>query len=340
MVPVGEEGKHTVVQVRRTSTLPAVNLLAEETHTVVFQPRIVQANLKGMWFASSKCFLLHTARHSLQLVKSLYDSNHECDMLVVGHTDTEGNDSYNDPLSLERAEAIVAYLKDDVDAWYAWYGSGKPADKRWGKDEDHAMITALAEEEGSIIPPGTSEVKWYQESRGLKVDGIAGEETRKALIKEYMGLDGTSLPEDIKPVAHGCGEHFPVKKTGDNKNEQENRRVEIFFFDNPIAPPERPDAILPPPPGKNSKKGSKEYPEWLKRVAELHEFEVGQWIRLLMKYEDGSPAKNVPFKISYSDGVEETQVTSDAGILMVHGVKEKTWNITAIEDESVVTLFQ
>jgi outer membrane protein OmpA-like peptidoglycan-associated protein len=339
-VPGEEADKHTVIEVRRTQSFSGVGLVAEETHTVVFQPRVVQANLKGLWFATSKSFLLPAARHSLQLVKHLYDQNHECDMLVVGHTDTEGSASYNDPLSLERAESVVAYLKDDVDAWYAWYGSGKPQEKRWGATEDHEMIRALAEESGTIIPAGTSEVSWYQESRGLKVDGIAGEQTRKALIKEYLGLDGTTLPDDIKPVAHGCGENFPAKPTGDNKNEAENRRVEIFFFDNPIAPPDRPAAVLPPPPGKNSKAGSKEYPEWLLRVSELHEFEAGHWIRVLMRYDDGVPAKNVPFLIRYEDGKEEKQITSDDGILMVHGVKEQKWTITGIEDTSRVTTFQ
>jgi outer membrane protein OmpA-like peptidoglycan-associated protein len=339
--PEGEEATHTIVQVRRRSTFPSVTLFAGTLYTVVFQPRVVQANLEGMWFATSKSFLLPTARHSLQRVKDLYDDNHECDMLVAGHTDTEGSAHYNDALSLERAEAVVAYLKDDVDAWYAWYGSGKPAEKRWGATEDELMIQGLAEESGQIIPNGTSHVTWYQESRGITpADGKAGEHTRKALLKEYMGLDGTSLPDDITPVAHGCGENFPIKDLGDNKNVQENRRVEIFFYDNPIAPSDRPSAVLPPPPGKNSKPGSKEYPEWRKRVVELHEFVVGAWIRVLMRYDDGTPAANVPFLIKYEDGRVDTQTTSDAGILMVHGVKEQEWSITAVEDACEVTMFQ
>jgi hypothetical protein len=121
--------------------------------------------------------------------------------------------------------------------------------------------------------------------------------------------------------------------------ELENRRVEIFFFDNPTAPPERPSAVLPTPPGKSSRPGSKEYPEWLKRVRERHELEVGAWLRLIMKYDDGTLAANVPFRIRYEDATEVVASTSDAGVLMVHGVPE-TWSIVGVEDESVAMSFR
>jgi outer membrane protein OmpA-like peptidoglycan-associated protein len=338
-VPGGEASRHSIVQVRRLSTIPSTLVFAAARHTIVHQPRVVQADLKGLWFSTSKCFLLPPARHSLQGVTDLYAQNHECDVLIVGHTDRAGTPQYNDPLSLERAEAVAAYLKDDVDAWLAWYGSGKPGEKRWGADEDRAMIGALAEESGETIPEGEGEVKWFQRTRGLTVDGVAGPITRRALVTEYMGLDGTTLPEDITPVCHGCGENFPCKPTADGASEHENRRVELFLFDNPIAPDERPPAVLPPPPGTNSSPGAKEYPEWLLRVREQHEFVAGRWIRLLMRLVDGTPADNVPFKIRYSNGEEVVANTSDQGILMVHVSKEITWSILSVHDDSTVTAF-
>lgn len=338
-VPGGDAARHSIVQVRRLSTIPSTLIFSAARHTIVHQPRVVQADLKGLWFATSKCFLLPPARHSLQGVTDLYAQNHENDVLIVGHTDRAGTPQYNDPLSVERAESVAAYLKDDVDAWLAWYEAGKPAEKRWGADEDTAMIRALAEESGETIPADEGDVKWFQRTRGLEVDGDAGPVTRRALVTEYMGLDGTTLPEDITPVCHGCGENFPCKPTADGASEHENRRVEVFFFDNPIAPDERPPAVLPPPPGKNSKPGAKEYPEWLLRVREHHEFVAGRWIRLLMRHTDGSPADNVPFKIRYSNGEEIVANTSDQGILMVHVNKEVTWSILSVHDDSTVMAF-
>lgn len=201
------------------------------------------------------------------------------------------------------------------------------------------MIQALAEEAGEVIPANEGDVRWYQRTRGLTVDGAAGPITRRAVIDEYMGLDGTTLPEDILPVCHGCGENFPQKPTADGAAAPENRRVEVFFFDNPIAPQERPAAVLPPPPGKNSSAGAKEYPEWLLRVRERHEFVAGQWIRVLMRYEDGTPAQDVGFKIRYSNGTELLANTSQQGILSVHLAEELTWSILNVRDDSIVTAF-
>ncbi len=334
-----EETKHTFVEVRRTRDFPSVTLFAEEPHRIVLQPRVVQANLKGMWFATSKCFLMPTARHSLECIKTLYDANPGTDLLIVGHTDRAGTPSYNDPLSLERAESMAAYLTNDVDAWMKWYGADKPHEKRWGKAEDELMIRALADESGDEIPAGKTPVSWYQSTRGLPGDDKPNDAMRRALVLEYMDLDGTTLPDGIVPVPHGCGENFPVKPTADGKEEIENRRVELFFFENATRPPDRPSAVLPPPSGKNSAAGSKQYPEWMKRVQELHDFEAGAWIRLLMKYDDESLASNVRFRIRYDDGTETEAATSEAGVLMVHAMKDQGWSIMGIEDESVITSF-
>ena len=123
-------------------------------------------------------------------------------LLCVGHTDPSGKPDYNDKLSLERAETAVAYLTDDVEAWYVWYDPGKPEENRWGSKEDAAMIAAMPDFGEREANEET--VRWYQRTRGLAVDGVAGPETRHALIGEYMALDGTSLPRGIEAIAHGC----------------------------------------------------------------------------------------------------------------------------------------
>jgi peptidoglycan hydrolase-like protein with peptidoglycan-binding domain len=134
-------------------------------------------------------------------------------------------------------------------------------------------------------PRAEDPVRWFQRTRKLKVDGIAGKQTRQALIAEYMSLDGASLRDfvgEIDATAHGCGENFPLDDDGkeldrapaDGKPDPIDRRVELFFFDNEFG-------ITPPPPGSNSKPGSKEYPLWRKRVVE----------KVVLRREDGAGPK-------------------------------------------------
>lgn len=240
-------------------------------------PRSIVAQLH-LFFNTNKTFLLPTAFPSLQKLRDLYADNAPCELLVVGHADTRGTSAYNDKLSLERAKSTIAFLKDDVDSWLAFYGSDVERQKRWGKVEDRLMITAMPD----FISKGKNEdaVHWYQRTRGLTVDGSAGTETRTALITEYMSLDGASLSDTLGEVvatAHGAGENFPLDDSGeeldaapaDEKRDPGDRRVELFFFDAEFG-------ITPPPPGENSGPGSTEYPTWRKRVAEVVELRAGE----------------------------------------------------------------
>jgi hypothetical protein len=183
--------------------------------------------------------------------------------LLVGHTDTAGSPGYNDKLSLERADAMAAYLTGDVDAWFAFYGSSIADEKRWGKREDLAMIDALPD--AATRDPTEAPVTFFQRTRGLTVDGIAGTETRHALIGEYMALEGTTLDPGVSITTHGCGENFPRDPTGDGVDDPDNRRVEIFLFDAGLG-------VQPAPPGKNSAKGSPQHPEWVARAGDPVDF--------------------------------------------------------------------
>ncbi|MEO7033657.1 MAG: OmpA family protein, partial [Polyangiaceae bacterium] len=155
-------------------------------------PRSVRAQL-DMFFDTNKAFLLPTALPAVQKLRELYTDNLPSHLLVVGHADTKGSPAYNDKLSLERAEATTSFLKDDVDGWYKFYGADIDAQKRWGKVEDHLMVISMPGFEAK--DPKESEVSWFQRTRGLGVDGKAGKETRRALIEEYMSLDGASLQD-------------------------------------------------------------------------------------------------------------------------------------------------
>jgi hypothetical protein len=116
--------------------------------------------------------------------------------------------------------------------------------------------------DGKDGPATQAAVRSYQQSRSLKVDGIAGPQTRKSLVKDYMALAGANLPADAAVTVHGCGEAFPAAEVKDGAKSPQDRRAEILFFEGDIQPK---------PPGETSKKGSKEYPQWIGGVTETVE---------------------------------------------------------------------
>ncbi len=220
-------------------------------------PRCRLAQLKGLLFDTNKAFLLPSAIPDLKKIRKIYEQHDPSELLVVGHTDTTGQPSTNDPLSLDRATAALAYLEDDVETWEKFYAPSVKESQRWGETEDEHMRGALTAE------------------------GIPGVSTmdRKTLIQQYMGLDGVELDAgefEIAATAHGCGENFPLNDAGDDldeaseddKEDAQDRRVEFFFFDTEFG-------IVPKPQGENSPKGSKQYPAWRELSKETIELEAG-----------------------------------------------------------------
>jgi hypothetical protein len=163
-----------------------------------------------------------------------------------------------------------------------------------------------------------------EKGAGLAVDGDPGPETRRALITAYMELDGTTVPQGIEVVAHGCGEGFPAVATGNGVAAAENRRVEIFCFDGPITPP---------PPGKTSPKGSTAYPRWHARVTQ--DIDVGMAGEELVPFEvqlhddTYEPCADVPFRMLLPSGAEVGGVTDGAG--WAHALVAKSTKEVVIE---------
>jgi outer membrane protein OmpA-like peptidoglycan-associated protein len=248
--------------------------------------------LRGLVFDRNKTFVKPGAVEVFGNIRELCESYDGGSLLIVGHTDTTGEPSINDPLSLARAKSVEAYLKGDVDTWlqnYDQQGKGK-----WGNREDQQMLLALPDADPDTIgaerelgpnptgkeAPDDDLVTWFQRTRGLTVDGVAGPETRRRLVTEYMELDGISLPGDdfsLEVVVHGCGENFPLDDSGeeldarpaverDDESDLHDRRVELFFFDAEFG-------IVPKPPGQNSKPGSTQYPAWRQRARVVDDFE-------------------------------------------------------------------
>lgn len=269
-------------------------------------PMVTCIRMTGMFFDTNKCFLLPTAMNGIRRLVQVYNAAPEGEILVVGHTDTTGDPSYNDPLSLERAEAVVAYLADDVDAWLPHYEASVPEKKRWGAKEDRAMIGALPD--AAVHQQAEDPVESFQQSRGTGADMTA---TRKQLISEYMALDGTTLPAGLQPVAHGCGENFPRVQTADSVAEAQNRRVELYVFK---------DGVDPPPPGSNSKKGSSEYPRWLQAVVNRVELDAAQaTLALKVTTPEGAAMGKTTVELSQFGQVLGTAATDDAGLARFTG---------------------
>jgi hypothetical protein len=297
-----------------------VVLKTGESHTVVLIARVGRVRLVGMFFDLDKCFLLPSAMHGIRRIKSEYDAHPNSNLLIVGHTDTSGADDYNLILSVERADAMAAFLTDDVATWEGYFGTDKPSEKRWGAREVQNMLAALPEggtpfydgaPNGTEDAKHTAAVKQFQDAQGLAVDGIAGPITRHALIQAYMGLDGTTLPSGIAPTTHGCGENFPVDATGDGVRDPDNRRVEVFFFDGPIQPA---------PPGKTSPAGSTEYPQWLAQVTETVDISAEDpdptSMRIRLHDDNATPLTDVQFKVAVS-GQPDTTGTSADGFVTI-----------------------
>jgi len=262
-------------KLENTYTSPLVALEAAETTPQVRMlgvvPIVIMARMRGMLFDTNKCFLLPTSLEALQEIRQIYEAYNHSELLIVGHTDKTSEPDINNPLSVERAKSMQAYLEDDVDTWLGNYDlQGK---KQWGSREDRLMIAAMPD----FDTRGADEdiVVWFQRTRELQVDGEAGKQTRTQLIKEYMDLDGVNLSEEpdfqVKFQTHGAGENFPLKDTGfeldqqavDGQEDPFDRRVELFFFD--------PDFKVLPPPGAPD---GKEYLEWRKRAAQNQDFPV------------------------------------------------------------------
>ncbi|MGZ6143952.1 MAG: carboxypeptidase regulatory-like domain-containing protein, partial [Myxococcales bacterium] len=235
------------------------------TPAVVETPAAVhRARLSGIHFETAKTFLLPTAMNGIRQLRSLYDSfGADLSVLCSGHTDTVGAADYNRGLSEERADSVARFLQDDVEGWMKWYG-GQPHSDKWGMREDQFMLATVKDPSGAPYyqdrvdgQGGTNTrnaIKHFQSDNGVSATGTADGDTRRALVKAYMSLEGTTLPAAAKLSSHGCGLTHLEVPTGPNTAEERNRRVEIYLFEGEVAPAPQ----TPCPAG-----GCAEYPQWL-----------------------------------------------------------------------------
>ena len=65
----------------------------------------------GILFKTNKADLSNDAKNSLAQFAQVLNNNKDCDIAIIGHTDSTGSDAINQPLSVSRANSVNNYLK-------------------------------------------------------------------------------------------------------------------------------------------------------------------------------------------------------------------------------------
>lgn len=181
-------------------------------------------------------------------------------ILVVGHTDTSGQDEYNLHLSDLRAKAMHALLSgnrdgfvtvclakskvEDIQRIFKWAA----AERGWDCDP--------GEVDNATGPNTRNATKAFQREynedfeKEISVDPVVGKQTWGAIFDVYNEAIAKLLETDkagleamqkslvfVEPAAIGAGEKYPIESSrkGDYRADK-NRRVEILFFDPGEAP--------------------------------------------------------------------------------------------------------
>jgi outer membrane protein OmpA-like peptidoglycan-associated protein len=65
----------------------------------------------GILFATGKADLSQSAKNSLVQFAKVLNNNKDCDIAIIGHTDSTGSDAVDQPQSVSRANSVNNYLK-------------------------------------------------------------------------------------------------------------------------------------------------------------------------------------------------------------------------------------
>jgi outer membrane protein OmpA-like peptidoglycan-associated protein len=235
----------TTAQPASTTTAPSTTTTAPSTTTTApaATPSVL-ATLDAAHFETAKSFPLPAALPTFQAVAAHVANAPQSPLLIVGHTDTAGDADYNLQLSNERAAAVSAYLRNAVDEWMPFYANDD-AQKRWDVREDQYMLSSVpfgapdyqGKIDGDAGPQTQAAWNALQQRSGVLVTGKADDASRRALVLEYMQAEGTTVDSAVSIETLGCGERHLAQQTGDDVANDENRRVDLFAFEqSPIEP--------------------------------------------------------------------------------------------------------
>ena len=308
-----------------------LGLATGERHTIIIPATVIRARLVGMLFETDKTFLLPSSMAGIRRLKQLYDEHLAKTVVVSGHTDRAGSADHNLALSVERAQAVAAFLQDEVDDWLPRYKAGKQKSTVWSTREDQYMLSFLKDDSGKPYLGGAvtgkpdagtrAAVHRFQGHNGL-AQGAMNDDTRRLLIQRYMATDGTTLPDDAQVVIHGCGESHPSVPTADSVALAENRRVEIFLFRGPPKPP----PSTPCPAG-----GCAEYPQWVARSTQTFDINSDPEVVVFLVDELGLPLRNAAVRVLLPGGKKEEVQTDDHGTIRPRVAPGSSFDVVVLD---------
>jgi outer membrane protein OmpA-like peptidoglycan-associated protein len=159
-------------------------------------------------------------------------------VLVVGHTDTSGDASHNDALSLSRAQSVADYLvatgtREDA-IRVLGRGSKEPIasndtlDGRIQNRRVDILLVAEVRAMDTLLFPGLAvEIVGHADSKGSAEDNMLLSEQRANTVRDYLvskGLDAS------KVETKGMGDTMPIADNDTKEGRAQNRRVQILVL--------------------------------------------------------------------------------------------------------------
>jgi type VI secretion system secreted protein Hcp len=190
-------------------------------------------------------------------------------LLIRGHTDSSGDDKYNDQLSEMRARVIKALIDKDKKAFLEIASSKDTIEDIQTYLKLFATTMHLDCDPGKIDNSDGPETQYalknfqsyYNEAfeMSIDVDGRMGPQTWGAVFdiicNDIAVRAGNVCNDGVPPEMNyngngieGCGEKFPIEGKGKNDYKSKtNRRVELTFADEGV--------VINPPPSSDSPTG-------------------------------------------------------------------------------------
>lgn len=255
-------------------------------------------------------------------------------LLVVGHTDTAGPRSYNRTLSEDRAKNVHAVLCGERDGW------AQGCQARHRVEDWQRILKWVHEAHGWDCDPGEIDDVYgpmsrrarerfrarYNEEFGtsIAVHGAQHEDDWKAFFDLYdvstaqlLGVpvgDLAALRQGLTwldPPTLACGEQWPKgARTEDGLRAEENRRVELVFFDEG----EIPDLAGETPPGASLYGDERRFPK--RRIP------IGgaAFVELEVVDLGGNPVPSEAFELDLPHGVTRTGRLDARGRVRLEGL--------------------